>query len=286
MEYKELSNGFKIPVIGLGTWLMGGGREPDYSKDDKEIKAIKEAIKLGYTHLDTAEMYAVGHTEELIGKAIKKINKSKLFITTKVTNEHLHYEDVINSAKASMKRMKIKYIDLYLIHAPNPEIPIKETMNAMNYLIEQKLVRYIGVSNFTTKQMIEAQKVSKSKIVVNQIEYSLLTRNQGKYGSNNNMELETVSYCQENNIIIMAERPIERGLLLKSHPILDKLEQKYGKTKAQIAINWLISKKNIVTIPKSSNVEHMKENLGALGWKLSNKDVKLLDETNFESLKE
>jgi diketogulonate reductase-like aldo/keto reductase len=286
MEYKELSNGFKIPVIGLGTWLMGGGREPDYSKDDKEIKAIKEAIKLGYTHLDTAEMYAVGHTEELIGKAIKKINKSKLFITTKVTNEHLHYEDVINSAKASMKRMKIKYIDLYLIHAPNPEIPIKETMNAMNYLIEQKLVRYIGVSNFTTKQMIEAQKVSKSKIVVNQIEYSLLTRNQGKYGSNNNMELETVPYCQENNIIIMAERPIERGLLLKSHPILDKLEQKYGKTKAQIAINWLISKKNIVTIPKSSNVEHMKENLGALGWKLSNKDVKLLDETNFESLKE
>ena len=132
----------------------------------------------------------------------------------------------------------------------------------------------------------EAQKVSKSKIVVNQIEYSLLTRNQGKYGSNNNMELETVPYCQENNIIIMAERPIERGLLLKSHPILDKLEQKYGKTKAQIAINWLISKKNIVTIPKSSNVEHMKENLGALGWKLSNKDVKLLDETNFESLKE
>jgi len=284
MEYKTLYGDVKIPVIGLGTWKIGGGREVDNSQDRESIEAIKNAIRLGYSHIDTAEMYGLGHCEELIGEAIKDFDRTELFITTKVTNTNLHYDDVIAAAKGSLRRLQIDYIDLYLIHAPNPDIPIKETMKAMDYLVEQGLVRFIGVSNFTVEALKEAQKHARNKIVANQIEYSLLTRNQGRYSDNQEMESKTIPYCQDNGIVVIAERPIERGLLLKPHPVMDKLASKYRRTKAQIAINWLISKRNIITIPKSTNLEHLRENLGALEWKLSEDDMRLLDNTDFESL--
>jgi len=195
----------------------------------------------------------------------------------------LKYHDVIASCKKSLERLQTDYIDIYLIHAPNPEIPLEETMKAMDYLVDQKLVKFIGVSNFSVEEMKEAQKYSKHKIVANQIPYNLATRNKNHRGKCINMESEIIPYCQENDIIVMAYRPIERGLLLEPHPILETLSEKYNKTKAQIAINWLISKKGIITIPKSTNSKHLEENLGAVGWNLSDEDIKILDETQFES---
>ena len=284
MEYKTLIGKVKIPSVGLGTWLIGGDTETDYSKDKESVETIKKAVEMGYTLIDTAEMYGNGHCEELIGKAIKGLDRKKLFIVSKVKNVNLHYDDVIDSAKNSLKRLNMGYIDLYLIHFPNDDIPLKETVKALDHLVEQKLVRYIGVSNFTLKRLKEAEKYSKNKIVANQIEYSLLTRNKGRYANNTDMEKKTIPYCQKNGIIVMAERPIERGILLKPHPVLDNLAKKYNKTRSQIAINWLISKENIIAIPKSANLVHLKDNLGALGWKLEKKDMELLDKTNFESL--
>jgi len=281
MKYKKLIDNTKIPVIGLGTWLIGGGMEADYSEDEQAIRAIKTAIELGYRHIDTAEMYGDGHTEELIGKAIKDINRDELFITTKVRKTKLKYNEVLRSAEESLNKMGIDYIDLFLVHAPSQHISIEETMKAFDYLVDQKMVRHIGVSNFQVHQLIEAQRYTKNKIVANQIEYSLLTRNKGKYADNRDMELKTIPYCQENNILIIAERPLERGLILQNHPILDALELKYGKTKAQIAINWLISKKNIITIPKSTNKQSLIENFGSIGWELEKDDIKLLDAITF-----
>ena len=281
MKYKKLIDNTKIPVIGLGTWLIGGGMEADYSEDEQAIRAIKTAIELGYRHIDTAEMYGDGHTEELIGKAIKDINRDELFITTKVRKTKLKYNEVLRSAEESLNKMGIDYIDLFLVHAPSQHISIEETMKAFDYLVDQKMVRHIGVSNFQVHQLIEAQRYTKNKIVANQIEYSLLTRNKGKYADNRDMELKTIPYCQENNILIIAERPLERGLILQNHPILDALELKYGKTKAQIAINWLISKKNIITIPKSTNKQRLIENFGSIGWELEKDDIKLLDAITF-----
>ena len=281
MEYKVIGN-VKIPVLGLGTWLIGGDTTPDYSEDEQAIQAIKSAIDLGYDHIDTAEYYGNGHCEELVGKAIKDIDRQSLFITSKVWTTNLNYNDVISSAKRSLQRMGTDYIDLYLIHSPSSTIPIKKTMSAFDYLVDNKMVKYIGVSNFKASQLKEAQKYAKHKIVANQIEYSLLTRNIGKYSGNRDMESKTIPYCQENDIIIMAERPIERGLILKSHPLLDSLEKKYKKTKAQIAMNWLISKKNVVTIPKSTNLNHLKENLGSIGWQMDKSDIELLDEIKFD----
>lgn len=282
MEYKILSNGFKLPVVGLGTWGIGGFAEADYSGDREAVMAIKSAIELGYSHIDTAEIYGAGHTEELVGKAIKYFDRLKIIITSKVFKTNLKYNDVISSCRRSLRRLGTDFIDLYLVHAPNPDIPLEETMRAMDYLVEQKLVKFIGVSNFSVAQIQEAQKYSKNKIVANQIPYSLATRNENYRKSCFNMESEIIPYCQKNDVIVIAYRPIERGFLLRANPLLDRLSKKYGKTKVQIAINWLISKQNIVTISKSTNLGHLKENLGAIGWSLSSEDVQLLDKTEFE----
>lgn len=278
MEFKSLTSDTKIPVLGLGTWSMGGGRVRDTTYDKENIYAIKTAIELGMTHIDTAEMYGDGHAEELVGEVIKDFDRETLFITTKVSPENLRYDDVITSAKRSLKRLKTEYIDLYLIHIPNPQIPLQETMKALNFLHKEGLIRFIGVSNFSVKQIKEAQENSQNKIVANQIEYSLLVRNKGNEYINN-MESEVIPYCQENDIMVIAYRPLAKGKLTRpGFKILDKLAKKYNKTQAQIAINWLISKKKIITIPKSTRIEHLKENIGALGWRLTSEDMRMLDE--------
>lgn len=285
MEYKKLTNSCKIPNIWLGTWWIWGFMEADFKNDGESIHAIKSAIDLGYNHIDTAELYGAWHCEELIWKAIKDYERESLFITSKVFKTNLKYDDVIESAKASLERLNTLYIDLYMIHAPNPGIDIEETMKALDYLVGEKLIKYIWVSNFNVNQLHQAQKYTKNKIVANQIEYNLVTRDAWEFKTCNKIESEIIPYCQENNILVIAYRPIERKVLLQSHPVLDALEKKYNKTKSQIAINWLISQKNIVTIPKSINEEHLKENLWALWWSLSWEDTKLLNITDFSSLR-
>ena len=272
MEFKKLENA-KIPVLGIGTWGMGGWISADYSHDVGYINAIKTALKVGITHIDTAEVYGNGHAEELIGKAIKGFGRDKLFITSKVYRNHLHYSDVINSAKNSLKRMNCRYIDLYLIHWPNPNIPLKETMRAIDYLVKKKIVKFIGVSNFSLKLLKEAQKCTKNKIVANQVEYNLLKREPEK---------NLLKYCQEKGIFLIAYQPLAGGKLAHSgFKFLDELAEKYKKTPAQIAINWLISKQNVITIPKAS-AEHIKEDISALGWKLSKKDAENLGKYFFK----
>jgi len=265
MEYKTFTGEIRVPVIGIGTWEMG----ENISEDDKNIKALKEAIRLDMTHIDTAESYAAGHAEELVGRAIKTFDRKNIFITTKVKPEHLQFDQVLKAAKVSLKRLDTDYTDLYLIHWPNPAIPLKETMCAFDSLVDDGLIKHIGVSNFSVQLLKEAQSYSKNKIISNQVEYNLLSREPEK---------ELLLFCQKENIMLTAYQPLARGKLTKpGFEILDKLAKKYGKTQAQIALNWLISKPSVVVIPKSSNIEHLKENLGAIGWKMEKEDVKHLD---------
>lgn len=270
MEFKEINRSIKIPVLGIGTGGVGGWMTKDTSADKEFIDALKTAINLGMTHIDTAEVYGAGHSEEIAGLAIKGMNRRRLFITTKVWKTHLRYKDVIRAAKGSLKRLGVKYIDLYLIHWPNPKVPLKETMKAMDFLVKKKIVRFIGVSNFSLKLLKEAQSYTKNKIVANEVEYNLLIRGPEK---------ALLEYCQKNNIYLIAYQPVAGGKLARpGFKVLDDLSKKYKKTQAQIAINWLISKKNIITIPKASKIPHIKENLGASGWRLSNEDSEKLDE--------
>lgn len=264
---KKLENNFRIPILGLGTFGIGGDASRNPFNDDKsDIEIIRRAVDLGITHFDTAEFYSEGDSEKLIGTALKNYDRSKLFITSKVSPTNLEYEDVVRSASKSLKRLQMDYIDLYLIHYPNHNIPIKNTMKAFDHLVKNSLIKYIGVSNFSLKQFKEAEKNCSNKIVANQVQYNLLYRKPQIDGF--------IEYAQSNNIIVIAYRPLEDGILNQNGiKILDDMAKKYHKTQSQIAINWLISQKNIVTIPKTKKIKHLQENINTAQWNIDKSDV-------------
>lgn len=154
---KKLKNGFALSAFGLGTWQMGGRLEPNPENDDaRDVAAIRAAIELGVTQIDTAEQYAAGHTEELVGEATKGFARSSLFIISKVFATHMHHDDLIEACKRSLRRVGTDYFDMYLLHRYVPEVPIKETMRAMDALMSEGLIRNIGVANFGVEAMKRA----------------------------------------------------------------------------------------------------------------------------------
>jgi len=259
-----------MPVFGLGTWMMGGDKNYNPKNNDKaDILAIENAIEAGITHIDTAQNYAAGHAEKLVGTAIKGYRRSSLFITTKLDKSNLKYEDVLSSALGSLERMALSYIDLLLIHSPNPEVSIKETIKAMDKLKAEGLIKNLGVSNFSVERFKRAQYYSQNKIAVNQLHYNLVYRESERKG--------LIDFCQKNDVIFIAFRPIEKGLLAqRGIKVLDAVCQKYNKTPSQVAINWLVSQKNITTISKISDPVHLKESLAALDWQMAEEDIELL----------
>lgn len=262
---KKLKSGFELPVYGLGLWQVGGRWEADTSKDEEEIKAIRNAIESGVTHIDTAELYGNGHAEELLGKALDGVDRKNLIIATKVSSPNQRYDDLLRSFEASLKRIRTDYIDLYLLHRfPDPGISISDTMRAMDSLVNQRVVKNIGVCNFTPNRLIEAQKHTKNKIACDQVHYNLQYREAENKG--------VLDFCQKNDILLSAWRPLQKGLLPKSS-LLDQMMEKYDKTAAQIAINWLISQDNVITLSKTSNSAHLEENLGAIGWPMTKEDI-------------
>ncbi|MBU1033954.1 aldo/keto reductase [Patescibacteria group bacterium] len=267
---KTLKTGFSMPVFGLGTWQMGGRETRNFQNDDRrDILAIQKAISLGLTHIDTAESYANGYSETLLGQAIAGYDRSKLFLTTKIHADHLKYNDVLKSCQASLKRMNTDYLDLYLIHSPSMQVPIQETLRAMDKLVQDGLVKNIGVSNFKTDRLKNAQQYTNNKIVINQVYYNLLMREPEHEG--------LLEYCQQNDIFLEAYRPLEKGMLLDNQSeLITDLAKKYNKTPSQIAINWLISQKNVLTLFKTSSIEHLEENIGSLGWEMNQEDIEKL----------
>ncbi len=267
MEYKTIS-GIKLPVLGLGTWEIGGRFEADESEKNKGIKIIKNAIELGFTHIDTSEIYGSGLTEEIVGGAISSFDRKKLFITSKLWHTHLNYDDAISSLNKSLKRLKTDYLDLYFVHKPGTNMNLEQTMKAFEQMHSKKLIRNIGLSNFTKRQVAEAQKyLSNSRISALQNEYSLLCRDE-----------DALEICEKQNMVFIAYRPLMKGKLARPGiKLLDEMAKKYSKTQAQIALNWLVSKPKIVAIPKSSTKQHLLDNLGAIGWKMDNDDYAALD---------
>lgn len=263
----------RIPVIGQGTATERRGRRiMDKSRDKAEVAAYKTGIDFGLTHIDTAERYSVGYNEELVGEAIKYYDRKDVFVTTKVWSTNLMYEDLIASMKGSLHRLGLDYVDLYLVHKPNPEVPLKETMSAMEYCAKEGYTRFIGVSNFSVSMMEEAQSHLKDhRLVANQVHYSLMEQTPAE---------QLLPNCQEKDVMLIAYMPLEIGKLAKpGYTVLDELAQKYGKTNAQVSLNWLISQKKVVAIPKAWNLDHLKENIGAVGWRLSDEDHKRLSES-------
>ncbi|MBS3786574.1 aldo/keto reductase [Candidatus Bipolaricaulota bacterium] len=257
-ELKSLDS-CSVPTLGLGTWKLRG-------KECEEV--VKKALEIGYRHIDTAIFY---DNEEAVGRAIKNHRREELFVTTKVWKDKLHYRDFKRSAEGSLKRLDTEYLDLLLIHWPNPEIPLEETIKAMNELVEEGKVRHIGVSNFSKTQLKKAQNLSANPIVNNQVKYHL------------GMDLTAMlNYCQENGILLTAYSPLGRGKVLQSEE-LPRIGARYGKTPGQIALKWLIRQANVLAIPKASSEKHLKENLSLFDWEMEERDVERLDQLVIES---
>ena len=267
---KSLNSGFKLPVFSLGTWRFGGTTEKDPSINTEELVAsIQRGIELGIRCIDTAEVYAEGYAEEIVGQAIKDYDRNELEIISKVWKTHLSYDDVISACDASLKRLGIQYLDCYLVHKPNPDIPLSDTMRAMRDLLDQGLVKYVGVSNFSTKRLIHAQELLGSPIVLNQVHYNLTFREPEVEG--------LLRYCQENDTFLMAWRPLQYGDLACDHsPVLKEVCKKYNKTPSQVAINWLTSQKNVLTVATMRSPKHISENIKALDWSMEGSDVERL----------
>jgi diketogulonate reductase-like aldo/keto reductase len=244
---------------------MGGRQIEDHVWDKETVMAIRMAIDLGMTHIDTAEYYGAGHSEELIGEAIEPYYREDIFITTKVWRTNLHYEDLLRSIQESLKRLKLDFVDLYLVHWPNPNVPLNETMKAMEKCVQEGYTKYIGVSNFSVQLMREAQRyLQEEKLVANQVEYSLLDQKP---------RMELLPYMQDNNMTLISYSPLGRGALTRpGYRVLDEMSEKYQKSRAQLALNWLINQKKVITIPKSTNPIHLLDNIGAVSWKLTNSD--------------
>ncbi|MEM4021211.1 MAG: aldo/keto reductase [Nitrososphaerota archaeon] len=280
MEYRVLGRtGEKIAAIGLGTWMIGGGTSPDYSRDRDAIEVIRYAIELGMTHIDTAEMYGGGHAEELVGEAIRVFKRDEVFIASKVWHTNLKYDDVLRACERSLKRLQTSHIDLYYIHWPSDVIPLSETMRAMERLYRDGKIRYIGVSNFSIAQVEEARSyLSAADVVAIQAEYSLYNRK---------IEGDLMQYCLKNGMTLVAYSPLARGALIAdlSKPmerrvqLLLELAEKYSKTPIQVALNWVIWRDQVIAIPKASRKEHVEENVGAAGWKLAKEDYDLISRT-------
>jgi myo-inositol catabolism protein IolS len=265
VEHQELgATGIQVPEIGFGTWQYRGGSEP-----------LRKAVELGAFLIDTAEMYG---TEEAVGAAIKGM-REKAFTATKVSGNHLRYDEVLRAADHSLKRLGVDTIDLYQVHWPDPAVPIAETMGAMEKLVDAGKVRFIGVSNFYLKNLQEAEAcMTRHKIAANQVKYSLLQRG---------IEEDTLAYCQKRRITVIAYSPLARGDLCakpllrnrRALGALEKIAAESGKTMAQVALNWCISKPGVIAIPKTDKVERVVECCGASGWKLSPSQLAALDRT-------
>lgn len=253
----------ELHPIGVGTWGMGGDRFDDgnlfadYRDDEREIEAIRYAVALGQNHIDTAQLYGAGHTEEIVGEAIAGLDRESLFIATKVWRSHSLRNAVPHAATESLRKLRLDVIDLLYVHAPWDAIPMAEYIGGLNDAVDAGLTKMIGVSNFTTVQLEEAIGLSKHPIVANQVHYSLLKR-------------ETVddrmrTLCEKHDVTIVAYRPVERKALTDTTApttVLDAAE-KLGCTPAQLAIAWLIGQPGVVTIPKASSPTHVDENFAA-----------------------
>jgi diketogulonate reductase-like aldo/keto reductase len=250
---RTLPSGDELPIVGVGTWNIGGDTVRD---------SVRAGLDAGYTHVDTAEGYK---NEAEIGDVLADYDREDLFLTSKVLPKNLDYESVIASCEASLERLGTDYLDLYLIHWPNPAISLRETMNAMATLHDRGLVRNVGVSNFSAYQLSCAHHVSDVPIAVNQIEYHPYFQRP-----------DLVEYCRDTDTVLEAAAPLARTEVFDD-PVIQELAETYDKSPAQIVLKWAVEQ-DVVVLPKSSSPEHVRQNAELFDWELAAEDRERLDD--------
>jgi diketogulonate reductase-like aldo/keto reductase len=270
MKY-ETVHGLSIPKVGFGTWRIGGDSYADPKLDSVSLTALRTALEVGYAHFDTAEGYAAGHSEELVGRAVRETNSRRedLFITTKISPEHLQYEQVFTSCENSLRRLNMDYVDLYLIHWPRIGMKLEETFRALNRLVRDGKVRHLGVSNFNLKLLKQAQSFSETSILTDQVPYRLPDKSYVKNG--------VLEYCQQNDILLTAYSPVKfRNLPVNQ--TLRAIADAHSATSFQIALAWLVAQPRVITIPMSLDPQHIRENFQAADIELTGEEFKTLSE--------
>jgi diketogulonate reductase-like aldo/keto reductase len=275
--------GVDVPIIGQGTWLIdssGGGGTSRRNYNSFAVKTLQLGLELGMTHIDTAEMYGNGRAEELVGEAISG-RRDEVFLASKVLPSNASFERTIKSCKQSLKRLKTDYLDLYLLHWPSGSHAIGETMHAMEKLVSDGLVRYIGVSNFGMEELKEAEQALRNgRIACNQVLHHLGYRG---------IEKSILPYCTRQEIAVVGYSPFghDGGMFSPSSQsnnnklrLLEDIASHHGKTPRQVALNFLtdVHPTNIFTIPKASNPNHVRENSESVGWDLAEEEVASINE--------
>jgi len=253
----ELNNGVLIPRLGLGVYQSPPGHTTQ--------KAVEYALKIGYRHIDTAMIY---NNESDVGAALRKsgIRREELFVTTKLWNSDHGYEKALKACDNSLKRLGLKYLDLYLIHWPVPEIR-NESWDALSQLLKDGKCRSIGVSNYTIQHLAELLEDADVVPMVNQVEFSPFL-----------YQKQLLDYCEQHKIQLEAYSPLTQGVKL-NHLAIQQIARKHDKTPAQVLLRWSLQH-NLVAIPKSVREERIKENSQVFDYNLTNEDMRILDSLN------
>jgi len=239
--------GTEVPALGLGTWRLRG---------EECRRAVETALELGYRHVDTAQAYG---NERAVGDAIRasEVDRSELFVTTKLDAGNRAYDDVVRSTEASLAKLDTDYVDLLLIHFPRPGVPLSETLSAMDALVERGAVRHVGVSNFDVDRLHRARELSETPILADQVQFNPYWP-QG----------ELLDYCVVHDLTLMAYSPLAHGGGVDD-PVLERVGREHGKTPAQAAIRWCLDHPNVTVISKASSRDHLAENADVFEFELT-----------------
>ncbi len=245
------ANGARIPALGFGTWEL---------RDGTAVRMVEYALAIGYRHIDTARMY---ENEREVGSAIRCacIPRDELFVTTKIWPDCFRRGDLEAAAEDSRERLGLEHVDLILLHWPNPEVPLAETVDALNEVRARGITRHIGVSNFPSNLLMEAVRLSEAPLVTDQVEYH-------PYLSQRRL----LAVCRDMGIALTAYCPLARGRVL-GDPVLGRIAAVHRKSPAQVALRWLIQQEGVVAIPRSAKPEHARHNFEIWDFSLSEREM-------------
>ncbi|MGH6979984.1 MAG: aldo/keto reductase [Stellaceae bacterium] len=255
MKFIEVK-GARVPALGFGTWPLSGA---------DCARAVREAIEIGYRHIDTAQLYG---NEAEVGKDIAdaRIARHELWVTTKLSRDHLGAKEVARSTEDSLRKLGLDHLDLLLIHWPSKTVPMEETLGAMTRLRDAGKTRFIGVSNFTTRLLDEASR--HAQIVCDQVEYHPFLDQRAVLGA-----------VKKHGLFLTAYSPVARGQA-PNDKTLQAIGGKYGKSAAQVALRWLMEQDNVAAIPKAGSRPHMQANIDIFDFALAPEDRAAVDALN------
>lgn len=244
-----------IPRVGLGTWQMTGQECADI---------VETALNIGYRHLDTAQKY---DNEAMVGEGIAAadVDRSDVFLTTKVTMKNVLNGRIVSSVHESLDRLDVEYVDLLLIHAPHPRMSIGEVLDTMAGLQADGLVRHLGVSNFNRSLLSMALEATDGPLVTDQVQFHPFWE-----------QSSLVQFCREHDVTLTAYSPLDRGRIAQDETLM-RIGERYDKTAAQVALRWLLEHDSVVVIPKTTNPKHLEENLAVFDFELTEQEVNRID---------